>query len=73
MKKLRFNVNKGLDELMVCQFLDIEGGGVNFGSEPLIRKIWPISASVPPCVREIVGFRCQKVRESARLSGSGSS
>lgn len=32
MKKLKFNINKGLDELMANQFLNIKGGGVDFGA-----------------------------------------
>lgn len=32
MKKLKFNINRGLDELMTDQFLNIKGGGIDFGA-----------------------------------------
>jgi hypothetical protein len=39
MKKLKFNTSRGLDELMVSQFLDVKGGGIDFGAG--IIKIHP--------------------------------
>jgi hypothetical protein len=44
MKKLKFSISRGLDELMVSQFLDVKGGGIDFGAgiiktHPKLKKI----------------------------------